>query len=143
MVARFKRAAIRMRRRVYKPTFGRSRTHYDRTVHGHRPIIGDVYTPNVHVRRLACVEQRPAEAKRLRCNTCDYEISSSWFRVGRHGIAKMLKPRAGHSACRRASKISQFTTIDGSSSITDHLSRCRVDACDRLFDRLPDPMSIE
>ena len=129
--------------RPKKSSFGRSRTQYDRTIHGHRPIIGGIYIPNVHVRRLPCVEQRPADAKRLRCNTCEYEISSSWFFVGRQGIAKVLKPRKGHNACRRSSTLSHFTATDGSSSITDNLSRCRVGTCARLCYRLPVPLSIE
>ena len=129
---------LKYRNMVEKPdrsALGRSRSHYDRTIHGHRPIIGGIYIPNVHVRRMTCVEQRLAVVKRLRCNTCNYEITSSWFRVDRRGIAKVLKPRSGHNACRVASKISHFTTVDGSSSITDNSSCARVNVCDRRYDR--------
>ena len=128
--------------RPKKSASGRSRSHYDRTIHGHRPIIGGIYIPNVHVRRMTCVEQRLAAVKRLRCNTCNYEITSSWFRVDRRGIAKVLKPRGGHNACRVASKISHFTTVDGSSSITDNISCGRVNVCDRLCDRISIALSM-
>ena len=98
---------------------GGGRRCYDKMIHGHRSIIGGKYTPNVLLRRMTGVEERPAAVKRLRCITCKYEITSSWFRVDRQGISKVLKPSGGHFACRVGWKIGPFTTVDGSSSITD------------------------
>ena len=104
---------------------------YDTAIHGHRPIIGGIYTPNVRIRRMTSVEQRLAELKRLRCTTCNYEITSSWFFVNRRGIAKVLKPSRGHNACCVASKISHFMTVDGSISITDRSRNCHGDQLNR------------
>ena len=80
-------------------------------------IIDGVFTPNDKIRRMSSVEERLAETKRLRCSTCSYEISSSWFLVSSHNPLRVLKPANGHFDCCVGTTISPFTTVDGSTSI--------------------------
>ena len=46
-----------------------------------RGIVDGVLTPSYTIRCMARVEQRLEQVKRLRCTTCNYEITSSWFYV--------------------------------------------------------------
>ena len=102
------------------------RTCYDKKIKLRRSVVDGVYTLSATIRRMPCVEQRSEGAKRLRCITCNYEFSSSWFVVSRQGIAKVLKPKIGHNACRVGSKSSPFTTVDRSRSACDGIRHMEV-----------------
>ena len=99
---------------------------HDKKIRLCRSIVDGVFTPSATIRRLSRVEQRSACAKRLRCITCNYEITSSWFVVSPRGIAKVLVPHNGHSACCVGSKRSPFTTVDGSWSVCDSIHDMKV-----------------
>ena len=105
----------------------------DTLLAAHRSIADGKYIPNEKIRRLVCVEERPEAVKRLRCVTCNYEITSSWFFVAQQGNSSVLKPGNGHTRCRMGTKRSPFTTVDGSSSSVDSavLHRCERSTCKR------------
>merc|ERR1712060_400255 len=95
-----------------------------------RARIRDMYTPNSRIQALRRIEERPADAKALRCSVCGHTIMSSWFfAVQKRQELRVLKPSNGHWACKQPNgTTAHYVAVDGARSINDFLEA--VDYCD-------------